>query len=87
MSFAEESINKANQCREELVGKRFKHFKGNVYEVIEVGLSSSSCSVQVIYRQVDKPDRIWIRPYVEFMSKLNKNKYPNAEQEHRFEPL
>ena len=39
----------AKEYKKELVGKRFKHFKGNIYKVIEVGIHSEDANCMVIY--------------------------------------
>ena len=51
--------------------KTYRHFKGNVYKV-------------VIYKS-NHDGKIWVRPYDNFISKVDKEKYPSAEQEYRFE--
>lgn len=40
----------------------------------------------VIYKHVDTGE-IWARPMAEFCSKVDKTKYPDVEQEYRFEEI
>ena len=39
----------------------------------------------VIYRGGDNKRRMWARPVREFMSEVDRNKYPQATQQYRFE--
>lgn len=68
-------------------GDIYKHFKGNMYEVIAIGLDSETLKEVVVYREIGKLDKIWVRPMIEFTSRVDKEKYPDVEQEFRFEKL
>jgi len=50
-----------------LLGK-YRHYKGNVYNLVCVGKSTVDLSLQVIYS--DSNSNIWIRPYDEFMGSV-----------------
>jgi len=67
-----------------IVGEKYKHFKGNVYEVLCIAKDSETLEDLVIYKDTNS-DKIWARKYSMFISKVDKNKYPNALQEYRFE--
>lgn len=41
--------------------KIYQHYKGNFYEVLEIGLHSETLEEMVIYRSL-KDGKIWIRP-------------------------
>lgn len=66
------------------VGKIYKHFKGNLYEVIAIGYNSESLCLMVVYKDI-KNGKIWIRDYDMFNSLVDKNKYPEVTQKYRFE--
>ena len=63
----------------------YKHFKGDYYIVEEVATHSETTEKYVVYRALYGDNNLYIRPYEMFMSKVDKNKYPNVEQEYRFE--
>ncbi|MCR4851291.1 MAG: DUF1653 domain-containing protein [Lachnospiraceae bacterium] len=70
-----------------LPGQIYRHFKGNEYEVICVARHTESEEDLVIYRSVKNPDAIYARPMEMFTSEVDKDKYPEAGQELRFEPV
>lgn len=73
--------------KEKMVGKRYRHFKGNVYIVTDIAVHSESAECMVIYKSFEKPSLVWVRPLTMFLSKVDKEKYPEVEQEYRFEEL
>lgn len=64
------------------VGKKYRHFKGTIYTVIALAKDSETLNDLVVYKHDDK---VWVRPYDMFISKVDKEKYPNIKQEYRFE--
>ena len=68
-------------------GQRYKHFKkGNIYiVVIPCVYDTEDMKEYVIYRGGDNKRRMWARPIQEFMSEVDKAKYPQAIQQYRFE--
>ncbi|MCR5461563.1 MAG: DUF1653 domain-containing protein [bacterium] len=62
----------------------YKHFKGNVYQVICIAKDSETLDELVIYKDINS-DKIWARKKDMFLSKVDKIKYPNINQEYRFE--
>lgn len=42
---------------------RYRHFKGNEYEVIGVGKNSETLEPVVIYKALYGDGDIWVRPY------------------------
>ena len=68
-------------------GQKYKHFKkGNIYiVVIPCVYDTEDMKEYVIYRGGDNKRSMWARPVREFMSEVDKVKYPQATQQYRFE--
>lgn len=66
-------------------GDIYRHFKGNRYEIVAVAEDCEDGSPQVVYKALYPPYKIYVRPYFDFVEELDRNKYPRAEQKHRFE--
>ncbi|MEG2322168.1 MAG: DUF1653 domain-containing protein [Bacilli bacterium] len=66
------------------IGHVYKHFKGNLYKVLMIANDSSNEKELVIYEALYGSHKIWARPLEEFISKTDKIKYPNCQQESRF---
>ena len=77
----------AKDYREQLVGRRFKHFKGNYYVVDNIGVDSENSTCLVIYHSEADDSLVWVRPVDMFMSRVDKEKYPDVEQVWRFEEV
>lgn len=63
----------------------YRHFKGDYYIVEDVAIHSETKEKYVVYRGLYGESELYIRPYEMFLSKVDKEKYPNVEQEYRFE--
>ena len=66
------------------VGKKYRHFKGFICDIIALGKHSETKEKMVVYSH---DGEIWIRPYDMFISKVDKKKYPDVTQEYRFEEV
>lgn len=56
----------------------YRHYKGNKYEVINIGINSETEEEQVIYKQLTDSDKyekgtIWIRPKEMFEEEVELN--------------
>ncbi len=71
--------------QELVIGGVYKHFKGHVYKVIAVGKDAENLEEKVVYQNVEDESDIWIREKNEFLSLVDKEKYPDVEQKYRFE--
>ena len=58
----------------------YKHFKGDLYLVEDIGYSSETDEKLVIYRSLYEDSKLWIRPYNSFVEEVNRN-----GQKYRFE--
>lgn len=72
--------------REVKVGATYRHFKGMLIEVMAIAKHSETLEELVIYRHKGT-DEIWARPIHMFNSKVDKEKYPDIQQEYRFEEI
>ncbi len=63
----------------------YKHFKGNTYKVLCIAKDSETLEDIVVYMDVNNNSKIWARKKDMFLSKVDKNKYPDVVQEYRFE--
>lgn len=52
---------------------KYKHYKGNLYEVLGVAKHSETCEEYVVYKALYKEQELWIRPKEMFMEKIEKN--------------
>lgn len=62
---------------------RYRHFKGNEYEVLGVAQHSEDGSKMVVYMSVDGSEKLWVRPYEMFVETVEHN----GRTVRRFEPL
>lgn len=72
------------------IGKTYKHFKENLYKVLDIVYDSESNNDKeykkiVIYQALYGEHLKWARPYDMFNSLVDKEKYPNVNQKYRFE--
>lgn len=67
-------------------GDIFKHFKGMNVEILEIAKDSETLEDVVVYKHLDT-NELWVRPLKMFLSKVDKNKYPDIKQEYRFEKI
>lgn len=67
-------------------GKKYKHFKGHIIKVISIAEHTETMKKLVVYEHLGD-NRIWARPYDMFNSLVDREKYPDVEQEYRFEEV
>ena len=68
------------------VGAIYRHFKGHLYKVICLCKDTENLKDMVVYKNIETKE-CWVRNKEMFMSKVDKNKYPNVKQEYRFEKI
>lgn len=65
----------------------YKHFKGNLYVVLNVVRHTETDELLVIYVSLKDMKRIYARPLQMFMSEVDHEKYPDVKQKYRFENI
>ena len=70
--------------REVKVGKKYKHFKGSIVEVILIAKDSETLKDMVVYKH---DGNYWVRDKEMFLSKVDRSKYSDVLQEYRFEEI
>ena len=78
--------------REIKVGKKYRHFKGKEYIVLDIVNDSESNNDKelkkiVIYQALYGEHWKWARPYDMFNSEVDHEKYPDVTQKYRFEEI
>lgn len=68
---------------EEIVKGKYRHFKGNEYEVIDFAKDSETTELMVIYRALYGEHDLWVRPYKMFQEIIERD----GKKMRRFEKI
>ena len=64
--------------------ERYHHFKGKDYQILTLAKSAEDLRDVVVYQGLYEPYTIYVRDLKEFLSPVDRIKYPDAAQEERF---
>lgn len=68
-------------------GEFYRHFKGNLYQIVAVCKDADTMDNRVVYQALYDTFQIYDRLMVDFMSKVDREKYPDVTQKYRFEQV
>ncbi len=71
--------------REILTGRYYRHFKGKRYLVTGIATHSETREKMVVYQAQYGEFALFVRPYEMFAGPVDREKYPEAVQNYRFE--
>lgn len=78
-----ETVKEAELIPEEIVKGRYRHFKGNEYEVVDFAKDSETTEKMVVYRALYGERELWVRPYTMFQEVIERD----GKQIRRFEKI
>lgn len=63
----------------------YRHFKGNCYRVDCIATHTETGESMVVYQALYGEHKMFVRPLKLFAGPVDREKYPDADQEYRFE--
>lgn len=66
-------------------GDLYRHFRGKQYRVLSLAVCAETREEMVVYEAAEGEHRIYVSSLAAFTRAVNKERYPDAEQEYRFE--
>lgn len=69
--------------RKAKINKKYRHFKGGEYVVLNIALDCDTLEEYVVYQSLQNK-KAWVRKHCDFVSLVDKEKYPEEKNKYRF---
>ncbi|HJA67840.1 MAG TPA: DUF1653 domain-containing protein [Candidatus Mediterraneibacter cottocaccae] len=69
-------------------GEVYRHFRGKLYRILHIAVWTENGGEMVVFRPNDDTNeegKVYVSLLEQFLSPVDKEKYPDADQEYRFE--
>lgn len=68
-------------------GDIYRHFQGNLYQIVTVGKHAETLEEFVVYQALYGEFQVYIRDKKDFLKRLDNDKEPELQQRYRFEKI
>ncbi len=69
------------------IGGKYRHFKNKEYRLLAIAEHTETGEKLVVYQALYGGCAVWARPFGMFFSPVDREKYPEAIQQDRFEMI